>query len=367
MPAASEVIKFLEEAAPPGLAAEWDNTGLLLGNRIAEVTRVMTCLTVTPETAAEAIEAAAQLIVTHHPILFRAVKRLTADSREGEMLLGLVRAGVSVYSPHTAFDDAAGGINEQLGEKLGLADLRPLRPRESNREFKVVVFVPESDLAAVSDAIFAAGAGNIGNYSQCSFRVAGTGTFFGSEETNPTVGSKGRREEVQEWQLEAVCPQSSLHRVIQAIRKAHSYEEPAFDIYPLHPGTSRTGQGRIGVLAQPVRLAELARTAKEQLKARQIQLVGDPGRLVKSVAIACGAGGEFLTDAIRVAAEVLLTGEMRFHDYLAARAEGLSLLLPGHYATERLGVEHLAARIQAKWPAIHSWASRKETDPAGWI
>jgi dinuclear metal center YbgI/SA1388 family protein len=358
----ADVIGFLDQFAPPELAADWDNVGLLLGDRTAEVRRVLTCLTVTPDSAAEAVEAGAQLIVTHHPILFRAVKRLTTATPEGRMLLALIRAGVAVYSPHTAFDNTRGGINDSLARRLGLVDVTALRRREGGRQCKVVVFVPEADLTRVSDALFAAGAGQIGQYSQCSFRLAGTGTFFGSDATNPTVGQKGRREEVNEWRLEAVCPEGRVEAVVAALRKAHSYEEPAYDVYPLRPQPG-LGEGRLGRLPQPTPLAELARTVKQALHAAAVQAVGEPGRAVERVAIVCGAGGELLYDAVRARADVLLTGELRFHDYLAAQAQGLALVLPGHYATERCGVEELADRLRQQWPDLDVWASRREHDP----
>jgi len=361
------VIDFLERFAPPDLAADWDNVGLLLGERETEVRRVMTCLTVTPDSADEAIEFGVQLIVTHHPILFRSVKRLTGATPEGRMLLALIRAGVAVYSPHTAFDNTRGGINELLARRLELTEIAPLRRRDGLRQCKVVVFVPDADLARVSDALFAAGAGLIGQYSQCSFRLAGTGTFFGSEAANPTVGQKGRREEVSEWRLEAVCPEHVVEQVVAAMRKAHSYEEPAYDIYPLRPTSSALGEGRLGKLSRPLSLTELARSVKTALNAWQVQTVGDPGRLVERVAIVCGAGGEFLSDAVRARADVLLTGEVRFHDYLAAQAQGLALVLPGHYATERCGVEELAAQLQVQWPDLQVWASRREQDPVQWV
>src|SRR5262245_25707096 len=241
MPTIASVIQFLGELAPPSLAADWDNVGLLLGDRAAAVQRIMTCLTVTPESAAEAVESNVQLIVTHHPILFRPTQRLTSDTPEGRTLLTLVRADVAVYSPHTAYDNTRDGINDALARRLGLTDIAPLRARDGAQECKVVVFVPDSDLARVSDALFAAGAGNIGQYSQCSFRLAGTGTFFGSDATKPTVGEKGRREEVNEWRLEAVCPEAAVEQVVAALRKAHSYEEPAYDVYPLRPGAAPGG------------------------------------------------------------------------------------------------------------------------------
>jgi dinuclear metal center YbgI/SA1388 family protein len=357
------VVDYLEQFAPPALAADWDNVGLLLGDRAAEVRAVMTCLTVTPETAAEAVEDGAQLMVTHHPILFRAVKRLTTATPEGRMLLSLVQGGVAVYSPHTAFDNTHGGINELLARHLALTNLMPLRRRPGPRQCKVVMFVPDADLARVSDALFAAGAGHIGQYSECSFRLAGTGTFFGSETTNPTVGRKGRREQVQEWRLEVICPEGRVPDVLAAMRRAHSYEEPAYDVYPLQPAPSATGEGRLGRLPRGVALAALAEAVKQAVHANLVQTVGDPGRPIERLALACGAGGEFIPDAARAGADALLTGEARFHDYLAAQAQGLALILPGHYASERVGVEALAERLQGQWPDLKVWASRRESDP----
>jgi dinuclear metal center YbgI/SA1388 family protein len=324
---------------------------------------------VTPESAAEAVETGAQLLVTHHPILFRAVKRLTADTAEGRMICGLVRAGVAVYSPHTAFDNTRGGINESLGRRLGVVDLAPLRSQDGPRQCKLVVFVPESDLAKVCDALFAAGAGQIGQYSQCSFRLAGTGTFFGSDATNPTVGTRGRREEVSEWRLEAVCPEGRVGQAVEAMRRAHSYEEPAYDVYPLKPGKLTVGVGRIGRLAAPapVALEEFARSVRTALRSGPVQVVGEQGRKVERVAIVCGAGGDLLADAVRARADVLLTGEMRFHDYLSARALGIALCLPGHYATERFALEELADRMRSRWPDLEVSASQREDDPVRWI
>jgi dinuclear metal center YbgI/SA1388 family protein len=360
------VIDHLEEFAPLSLAAGWDNVGLLLGDRDGTVDKIMTCLTVTPATAASAAEAGAQLVVTHHPILFRPVKRLTSATAEGRMLLSLLRAGVAVYSPHTALDNTRGGINDLIARRLGLTGVEPLRRRPGGPQFKVVVFVPDADLGRVSDALFAAGAGRIGQYSQCSFRLAGTGTFFGSEAANPTVGQKGRREEVAEWRLEVVCPAGAVEEVVRALRRAHSYEEPAFDVYPLHALDAGSGEGRVGRLPGPTPLQQLARLVKEALGAVVVQAVGEPDRAVQRVAVVCGAGGEFLPDALRAGADVLLTGEMRFHDYLAAQAQALALVLPGHYATERPGVEELAARLQARWPELTVWAARTESDPVQW-
>lgn len=362
MPTVADITDFLRALAPLDTAASWDNVGLLLGDSRAQVTRVMTCLTVTPESAAEAVAEQAQLVVSHHPILFRPVQRLTTETPEGRMLLELARAGAAVHSAHTALDNASGGINDLLAERLGLTGVKPLRAKDERSQCKIVVFVPEADLAKVSDALFAAGAGRIGQYSECSFRLGGTGTFFGSDEANPTVGQKGRREEVSEWRLEVICPETSVATAVAAMRRAHSYEEPAFDVYPLKPG-SRGGEGRVGELNQPTPLKHLAARVKETLAAACVQIVGDGDRSVRRVAIACGAAGEFLSDARKASADVFLTGEVRFHDCLAAQAHGMSLILPGHYATERCGVEMLASKLQQQFAGLGVWASRRERDP----
>ena len=362
MPTVAEFAAYLERFAPCATAAEWDNVGLLLGDPAAGVSRVMTCLTLTPDVSAEAVREGANLVVTHHPVLFRAVKKLTATTSDGQVVLPLLRAGIAVYSPHTAFDNCHGGINDNLCQRLGIVNAVPLRPRDARRQCKLVVFVPDADLQKVSDAVFAAGAGVIGQYNECSFRLSGTGTFYGTDSTNPTVGQKGRREEVSEWRLEVVVPENLVSSTVAAMRTAHSYEEPAFDVYPLKPGTDG-GEGRIGELPHPTTLGELAKHAKATLSAAAVQVVGDLTRPVRTVALACGAAGEFLTDAIKRKSDVFLTGEVRFHDALTARGANVALILPGHYATERPAVEDLAAKLAADFPGATVWASRDERDP----
>lgn len=363
MSTVADVVAAMHSIAPLELAAEWDNVGLLLGDSAGALERAMTCLTVTPESADEAIEADAQLIVSHHPILFRPTKNLTAATPEGRMLLALARAGIAVYCPHTAFDNCVGGINDLLAQRLGLVDIGPLRASDAAPQCKLVVFVPDKDLSKVSDAMFAAGAGRIGQYRECSFRLAGLGTFFGGAGSHPTVGEKGRREEAPEWRLEVLCPDSLVEGIVAALRSAHSYEEPAYDLYPLRPERAKLGAGRLGSLPAPIPLKAFAQIAKQTLPAICVQIVGSPEKAVQRVALACGAAGEFLADAGRAKADVFLTGEARFHDCLAAESQGIALVLPGHYATERLGIESLADRLQTQFPNVQIWASRREHEP----
>jgi dinuclear metal center YbgI/SA1388 family protein len=357
------VARWIEGFAPRRLAEDWDNVGLLWGDPRAPVSKVMTCLTVTPTTAAEAIEGGVELIVSHHPVLFRPVKQVRADRRETGMLWDLARAGVAIVSPHTAFDNTAGGINDGLARRLGLAEVRPLRPSPAAASFKVVMFTPRDDREAVLAAAFTAGAGRIGAYDECSFTIPGQGTFFGTEGANPTVGQAGRRETVRERRIEIVCPAERLSAVLASIRSHHSYEEPAIDVYPLHPVPRGEGAGRLGLLPQATTLRSFASRVATELKAPALQAVGPPDHPIERVAIVCGAGDDFLGDAARAGADVLLTGEARFHRALEAEALEIALVVAGHHATERPGVEDLADHLARAFPALQVWASRRETDP----
>ncbi|GBD36389.1 GTP cyclohydrolase 1 type 2 [bacterium HR36] len=355
-----DLLPMLHRLAPLELAEDWDNVGLLLGNLDQSVQRIMTCLTVTAATVAEACQENADLVISHHPLFYRPVKRITDQTEEGRLVLTLMRAGISVYSAHTAYDNAPGGINDQIAGILELESVQPLRPALAERQCKIVVFVPESDLARVSDALFAVGAGVIGQYRECSFRLPGTGTFFGTEQTRPTVGHKGRREEVVEWRLEVICPERLVDEAIRAMRAAHSYEEPAYDVYPLRPGYRPGGAGRIGRLPRELTLQMLVEIVRQHWQQEAVRFVGEPEQIVRRVAVACGAGRDLLADAIRAGAQVVVTGELRFHDLLAAQADGLNVVLLGHYGSERFAMENLARRLAELLPELTIWASHRE-------
>jgi dinuclear metal center YbgI/SA1388 family protein len=252
-----EIIDFLREFAPPELAEEWDNVGLLVGDPADEIRSVLTCLTLTPNVAEEAIAGKCQLIVSHHPVFFRPVQRLTAETSEGRMLLSLIRSGVSVYSLHTRYDSAADGINAQLAKSFDLRDVQPLRPS----------------------------------------------------------------------------------------------------------ATSPLGSGRWGCLPSAVALSELIERVKPALRVSALQYVGQLNRRVTKLGIACGAAAEFLRDAARLGCEALLTGEARFHACLEAEASDIALILPGHYATERLAMEYLAGVLQTRFAGIIVRPSDSEYDP----
>ncbi|MBS0260482.1 MAG: Nif3-like dinuclear metal center hexameric protein [Planctomycetes bacterium] len=371
MPLLSEITTFFERFAPRSLAEDWDNVGLLVGDRQRPVQGVLTCLTLTPDVAQEAISRQAQLIVAHHPIMFRAIKQITSDTSEGRMLLDLIAAGVAVYSPHTSYDSAKTGINQQLAELLDLTDVEPLRRFRDRPDFKIVCFVPQSHLTAVQEAIWAVGAGTIGEYVRCSFVVDGVGTFHGSANSRPAIGQAQQFESVAEARVEILCPQRLLPAALRSLKSAHPYEEPACDVYPLEPRESTLGSGRMGVwnphgTTAPASLSDFLALTKSRLGLPVLPFVGDPARPVQRVAIACGAGGEFLSTAIQRGCDVLLTGEARFHAALEARTAGIGLVLAGHYATERPAMERMASLLAGEFPDLRVWASELERDPIQW-
>jgi dinuclear metal center YbgI/SA1388 family protein len=362
----SEVVAWLEEFAPTRFAESWDNVGLLAGDPSSDVERVMTCLTVTRESCDEAISEGAGLIVSHHPILFRPIQAIRADRMETALVWRLARADVSVYSPHTAFDNTRYGINDALAGQLGLCEVEPLECYRGSAVYKVVVFCPREDREPVLAAAFAAGAGEIGAYRECSYSGQGRGTFFGGEAANPAVGQKGRRESVREWRCEVLVPERHLTAVLSAVRTRHSYEEPAIDVYRLEPPALDLGVGRVGRLSRDLSLAELADQIAGSLGAGAVQTIGDPGDRIQRVAIVCGAGDSLIATARSAGADVLVTGEIRFHQALEARARGLDVIAVGHYASERPAVENLAARLGEAFPLLGVWPSRREFDPIGW-
>ena len=374
----ADVSGWLERFAPSKLAESWDNVGLLWGDPAVEVHRVMTCLTVTPESAAEAIQERASLIVSHHPVLFRATKRIRADLAETGHLWRLAVAGISIASltRRSTIPGTGSTISCVGGSACSMSHHCVRRPEGDGAKspvppdtFKIVVFTPETDREAVMSGAFEAGAGQIGAYRECSFAIPGEGTFFGTEDSSPTIGQRGRRESVAEIRLELICPAERLAAVMASIRARHSYEEPAIDVYPLHQirpaheTAGSAGAGRIGRFVEPRGLGEFAAFVGRSLGRIAVQMVGDPKRPVSRVAVACGAGDDFLKDAASAGADVLFTGEARFHRGVEAEALGIGLVTAGHYATERLGVEELARRIAVDFPGLTVWPSRSERDP----
>jgi len=359
----SDIVRWFDNVAPRCLAASWDNTGLLLGDPAGDVHQIMTCLTLTTDVAREAVDKKVDLVITHHPMPFKPIKNLTATSMEGKILWLLASHGISVFSPHTRWDDSFIGINQALAGMIGLREIKPLDGARGPVEVKLVTFVPKGHVEQVRNALFEAGAGFIGNYSECSFQLSGTGTFRGNEESSPVVGQKGNREEVQEERLEVVLPVSRLDQVVAALRLSHPYEEPAFDLISLVQKPLTSGTGVIGTLTNAVPLGKLLETFGATLNVNSLQWIGDASRKINRVAIVCGSGGGLLEKAIQQGADCFITGEMRFHDSLAVREVNATAILLGHFASERFAMDKLAGLLKDTFPMVVSQASECETDP----
>ncbi|MFM7162188.1 MAG: Nif3-like dinuclear metal center hexameric protein [Planctomycetaceae bacterium] len=370
MPTVRDIVQFFDQHSPTHLAEEWDNTGLLLGLPERPVRKLLTCLTLSPDVAAEARDQGVDLVVTHHPIFFKPVKRLTGDDLQQRMILELAQAGVAVFSAHTRFDSAREGINQHLAETLGLRDIAALEPASAPASYKLVVMVPRDHVEQVRRAMWDAGAGVIGQYTECSFVMPGTGSFRGGQESHPAIGEAGKYQTVEEYRIDMVCPAPLVDQVITAMKRAHPYEETAYDIVPRRSPQLEIGVGRFGVVPEiqkagetrPPTLAEFLDHIKQVLNLGHVQYAGRLDRPVRRAGVACGAGGEFWRVALKRRCDVLLTGEARFHTCLEARDSHCALALVGHYATERPAMETLAQLLTQRFPTVQAWPSRVETD-----
>jgi dinuclear metal center YbgI/SA1388 family protein len=358
-----ELTAVLDSIAPLRYAEPWDNVGLLAGDPAQTVSGVLLTIDYTAAVAAEARDAGCDAVIAYHPPLFSAVKRITGDGSTA-LLHDAIRRGVALYSPHTALDVADGGTNDLLADLVGLGvDRRPLRPHAAAAtEYKLVTFVPADAVDIVSQALFAAGAGHIGNYAACSFRGPGTGTFFGQAGTIPTVGVAGRMESADELRVETVVPIGKVEPVLRALRETHPYEEPAFDLVVLAAPPSSRGIGRLGPVAE-VTAVEVVERVKRGLEVSHVLFAGDPARPVRTVAMCAGAGGDLLGEAIAAGADLYLTGELRHHDALRAVAAGMAVICTLHSNSERAVLRRLADRLGREAPGPAYQVSRADRDP----
>ena len=355
----SSLLEALEDIAPTRYAEEWDNVGLLAGDPAQEVSRVLLTIDCTAAVLEEAARHGCELVVAYHPPLFKAVRRVVA----GDTVYEAVRRGIALFSPHTALDVAEGGTNDLLADALGLTERAPLKLHATrDAQYKLVYFVPEAAREQVSTALFAAGAGKIGDYSSCSFRSPGTGTFFGEAGTQPAVGKSGKLEEVSEIRVETVVPVKKVEAVLRALRDTHPYEEPAFDLVRLAAPPEGIGIGRIGSLT-PTPVSELLAKLKQALEVPQLLVAAASDKPVSRVAVCAGAGGELLGEAIRQRAQLFVTGELRHHDALAATRAGVSVVCALHSNSERAVLRRVKARLDATTRGIRVLVSEVDRDP----
>jgi dinuclear metal center YbgI/SA1388 family protein len=339
-----DLLDALARRAPVEKAAAWDPVGLQLGDPGAPVRAIAVCHEVTEAVLGSLEEDRVDLLVTYHPLLFRPVRNLVAGSGAGGRAFRLIRADVALACAHTNFDVAPGGAADALAESLGLRELEGFGPLYGTETEKVVTFVPEGDADRVLDAVVAAGAGTIGNYTHCSFRAAGTGTFYAAEGTDPVVGTRGELNREPEVRMEFVTPRARLEEVLSALVTAHPYEEPAYDVYARRGDAGLVG--RIGAVERDLTLGALVGELADALGPAVVRFAGDPTQSVRRVAVVPGAGADFLALAAARGADAMVTGDVSHHRAREALDRGMAVVDPGHAATERPGVRRLLEFVE---------------------
>ena len=340
-PTLADVIDLLEHAYPPRLAESWDRVGLVAGDPAAEVGRVVVAVDATDAVVDHALAEGADLLLVHHPPLMRGVHSVAADTPKGRLLHKLIAGGCALYSAHTNADSARPGVNDALADVLGLVPGRPLAPTGDGTVDRWVVTVPDDDLDDLLNAVFAAGAGRMSGYTECSFSVQGTGRFRPGDGTDPTIGTIGEPERVSETRVEFVAPPELRSAVRRAVLAGHPYEVPAMDVFVNHagpgPGPEDTGLGRICELDAPMTLAQFTELVAERLPTTEwgVRAAGDPDAEIRRVAL-CGGSGDSLLGAARAAgADVYLTGDLRHHAVDEHLRSGAPMLVDAaHWALE---------------------------------
>lgn len=367
MPQVRDLARVLESFAPPGSAQSYDNVGLQLGDPEAELTGVITALDLVPAVVEEAAETGANCIVTHHPLLFKPIKKLVATDFAGKWLLRMAKQNIAYYACHTNIDAARGGVSFVLAETIGLQNITFLGHDEETL-YKLVSFVPASHLDIVREALAAAGAGHIGAYEACAFTTPGTGYFRPTAAANPFLGKAGGElERVEEMRLEVEVPRWHLDPVLRAMKEAHPYEEVAYDLYPVKQTYKNAGLGAVGTLPEPELLSTFLRRIAENLNAPTLRYVGDDTKPVQKVAVCGGAGASFLPHALRTGADAYLTADLTYHRYFEALdANGqprIALVDAGHYETEAMTESLLVRLLSNEFPTLPIRRTRHCTSP----
>ena len=360
-PTVGDWLRILDGIFPPALAEEWDNVGLQVGDRSWAADGVLVALDPTLGVVREAVRRDCGMVVTHHPLIFRPLRSLDLDDPTSRIAGEALSSRVAVAAYHTNADAARPGVTDALAEVLELRVTGVLRPSAPEDRAKLVTFVPTDATAKVLDALALSGAGVIGEYTHCSFRVAGTGTFLPSDRAEPAIGERGELNEVQEDRVEMVLPRARVEAAIGALIRAHPYEEVAYDVYPLLGGEG-LGPGRLAEPEDELSAAELADRCRGRLGV-SVRTAGDLDRRVRTVALCAGAGASLIPDALRAEADAYVTGDLKHHQALDAAAAGLTVIDPGHHGTEWPFVEALGRVLAWSVPDARVFVSETRTDP----
>lgn len=345
----SQVFQIMEKWAPKDLAYDWDNVGLQIGSFHKPVQKIMVTLDVLESVVEEAIDKEVDLIIAHHPFMFKPMKQINTDSPQGRTVRKLLQHDITVYASHTNLDAAEGGVNDMLFDLLGVSSREPLVKTYEEKLYKIAVYVPVTYAALVRQALGEAEAGHIGNYSHCTFQSGGQGTFKPLEGSSPFVGRQDKLETVDEVRIETIVPEKKLHGAVQAMEQAHPYEEVAYDVYPTQNRGQVYGIGRIGDLKEEVSLQKLCETLKSVFDVTQVRVVTDDlDKKVNKVAVLGGSGEKYIEQAKQMGADVYITGDMTFHPAQDAREMGLSVIDAGHYIEKVMkkgALQYLAAEL----------------------
>lgn len=343
------VINAIEEFAPRALQEPYDNSGLQAGDAAEDCTGALLTLDVSEQTVAEAGERGCNLILSHHPLLFKGLKSVTSDASAGRILTEAIRKGIAVYSAHTSLDNARHGVSARMAEKIGLTGVEVLRPQTGTLA-KLAVFVPDTHADAVKKAIADAGAGEIGDYDRCCYSMRGTGSFRAKPGANPFAGHVGEIHDEPETKIEAIMPKHLTWKVVAAMITAHPYEEPAFDIFPLDNVDRYAGSGAVGDI-RPVSAADFLVKLKAAFRCPSIRYCGDPAATIRRVALCGGSGAPFIGDAIARRADIFVTGDVKYHDF-TENASRIMIADIGHYESEQCAKEILADIVRRNCPDI---------------
>lgn len=367
-PTVAGIAAFLEDWAPSGLAASWDNSGLQVGRAGRTVTRALIALDCTPRVVAEARDLGAELVLTHHPLLFKPPRTLTDRHPVSAVALALAEAGIALYSIHTNLDAAPGGVSFALAHALGLRDVAFLAPVETRPLRKLVVYAPESHADAVRRAMGAAGAGRIGAYDDCAFELRGHGWFTPRPEASPYLGaSGGPTERVPEVRIEAEVTSWTLEGVLAAVRGVHPYEEIAVDVIPVEQPYRNAGFGAVGTLPDPEPLRQFLERVADALHTPALRHIGEPSRAVARVAVCGGSGMDFLGAAISARADAFVTADVTYHRWFEALEPSgeprIALIDAGHYESEAVAETLLADTLRSRFPDVEWCVASHPTNP----
>ena len=356
-----ELTQVLEQHAPLALQEEYDNSGLIIGEHDAEITKVLITLDITDQVLDEAIEKNCNLVISHHPLIFKGIRRLVGENMVQRLTVKAIRNGLAVYAMHTNLDNSAWGLNAYVCDLLGLKKCSILSPAQGLLS-KLVTFCPLDHSDRVRQALFEAGAGNIGNYDCCSYNLSGQGTFRASDDANPFVGEKNTVHWEPENRIEVILPRYLENCIVKALLENHPYEEVAYDIYPLANTAGFAGSGMIGELDSAVDTKQFIGQVKKQMGLQVLRHTELSGNPVRKVAICTGSGAFLIPEAKKYGADVFLTADLKYHDFFEATPQFL-LADIGHYESERYAKDLIYGILIKKFPTFAFLISEINTNP----